>query len=509
MAGALAFGPLVLGVFLLAHQLTLHEVIAGVTFQGDGTNLGSALALTGGQLPYDNFALAQPPGMTIIMLPFAGIAHAFSSAVGLSAARVVTAIVAAADVFLVAFLARYHGLASTAAAGILFALYPFAFLATGSALFAPWLLFCCLLAAVLAFEETELSSSGGHLLAAGLLLGYAVVIKPWAIVPALVLVGCCLVKRREYSGHLIGGIVAAIVIPCFIFFLAAPGNFWRDVVVAELGQNGARAGAVGSRFAQVLGLGAPIGLHSAGALATALAAIVLAVILLVMLAQRHLVSVMDIFFLVSSVALVLVALVPDQLPSDYGYFAAGFFMVLVGNLVGNVMEILSSLPGGQTDVGATLGGGISLVVVAGAIALIAVGSPKETSYERGWFLRHGTNPSALVDAHVPRPACVLSNDASVLVVSNRAIGHPSGCPSLLDPDGLIAASGLQAGATTSPALVTEWEQYLGASSYVVISDSGGAIPWDPALRSYFDGNFTRVAQNRTLAIFANKGNAIP
>ncbi|MGH9303956.1 MAG: hypothetical protein ACRDZ5_06010, partial [Acidimicrobiales bacterium] len=195
MAGVLAFGPLVLGIFLLAHQLTLHEVITGVTFQSDGTNLGSALALTNGQLPYDNFALAQPPGMTILMLPFAGIAHAFSSAVAFGAARVVTALVAAADVFLVAFIARQHGIASSAIAGVLFALYPFAFFATGSALFPPYLLFGCLVGVLLAFDEGEFAT-GARLVVAGLFFGYAVVIKPWAIVPAIVLLGCALVAKR-------------------------------------------------------------------------------------------------------------------------------------------------------------------------------------------------------------------------------------------------------------------------------------------------------------------------
>ncbi|MGH9303661.1 MAG: hypothetical protein ACRDZ5_04505, partial [Acidimicrobiales bacterium] len=322
------------------------------------------------------------------------------------------------------------------------------------------------------------------------------------------LLGCALVAKRVAFGRLLVGMVAGIAIPCFIFFLSAPGSFFHDVVVAELGQSGARSGSLGSRFAEVFGLGAPIGLHSAGALAIALAVIVLAAIVLLGFLQRHLVSALDVFVLVTAVVLVLACLVPASLPHDYGYFVAGFLMIVLGNFAGNVMSLLSVVESRDTDVGGMLAGGAALVVVAGAIALIAVGAPKVTNYERGFFLRNGNNPSALVDAHVPKPACVISNDASVLVIANRILGQPSSCPAILDPDAMITAASLPKGATSDPGLVAKWEQYLGASNFVVISERGGAIPWNAALRGYFDNSFTRVAQGHRLAIFANKGNPL-
>src|SRR5579871_3010173 len=78
-AAIAAFIPAVMSIFVIIHQLTLSNVINGASLPGAGTNFSSAMALAGGQLPYNtyptSFPLTQPPGMTLILLPFAFIAH--------------------------------------------------------------------------------------------------------------------------------------------------------------------------------------------------------------------------------------------------------------------------------------------------------------------------------------------------------------------------------------------------------------------------------------------------
>jgi hypothetical protein len=45
VAAFIALMPTVLAVFLIAHELTLHDVVGGVTFPAAGVNFASALAL--------------------------------------------------------------------------------------------------------------------------------------------------------------------------------------------------------------------------------------------------------------------------------------------------------------------------------------------------------------------------------------------------------------------------------------------------------------------------------
>jgi hypothetical protein len=258
-AGVLALVPTVLAIFLIAHELTLHDVVGGVTLQQAGVNFASSLALSKGQLPYDNFVLTQPPGMSILLLPFAWVAHTDAGS-AVTAARALTAFVAVIDVFLVAFSARLHGIASTFVAGVVFAMFPYAFSATASVMFEPYLLLFCLLAFHAAFTQGQLAR-GGRLVLAGALVGFAVAIKPWAILPAIVLVVCAAFYWREAILRVLGGLVLGIVVPCITFFLAAPHAFVRDVVNAELSTGSSQASSgLTTRIAEILGVGAPLGI---------------------------------------------------------------------------------------------------------------------------------------------------------------------------------------------------------------------------------------------------------
>lgn len=493
VAATLSLAPMVLAIFLDAHQLTLHNALKGATFTADGTNLGSALLLSAGRLPYNNFVLTQPPGMSILMLPFAWAAHAASSNGTFTAARIVTAVFAVADVLLVGLVARQRGFAGSIIAGATFALYPFAFHATASAFLEPYLLFFCLFGLYLAFPNGELAE-GRRLVTAGVLLGFAITIKPWAVVPAAAVLICSGVRWKEVFARFGAGVLGGVVVPCLFFFVAAPGPFWHDVVVAELGggTSASAAPSAANRLATLLGIGPPIGIHDGRGLAVGITVVLVLATGLLTLARLKLSLMLDWAIIGTTVVLFIIAFIPHSIPVTYGYFVAAFVAVVLGIAVGNLLSLISSI---GTGVGVSAAAGGSIVLVAVAVGLIALVAPKETHYEHAYFAAHGLDPMAHVDSAVPQGLCAISNDPTVLIVSDRLLGQPSSCPAIIDPAGILQASGLS-GKAAQAFLVTTWEQAMNSSRYLVINTDASSTPWAPQLNRFIRRNFTLASHGR-------------
>ena len=192
------------------------------------------LALSKGQLPYNDFVLTQPPGMSILLLPFAWGAH-IERAGALGAARALTA---PSDLlgltFLAALTARFHGVAarhhrrrdvrhlpqdsSTPPHGDAGALSP-VLLPAGPP--------CRLHEGQLA--ERRPPRPGGSL------VGFAVTIKPWAIVPAAALLVCAAVSGVSPPSCGCSAASSRCRRSPHIFVLAAAGSsFVHDVLTGEL-----------------------------------------------------------------------------------------------------------------------------------------------------------------------------------------------------------------------------------------------------------------------------------
>jgi len=502
VAGFLALMPTVLGIFLIIHELTLHGVLGGVGLAPGSVNFASSVALSKGQLPYDNFVLTQPPGMSILLLPFAWIAHSNGSA-GLDAARGLTAAVSVIDIFLVAFTARFHGISSTFIAGVLFAAFPNAFYATSTVTLEPYVLLFCLLAFQAAFVQGRLAD-GGRLVLAGALIGFAIAIKPWAIIPAIVLVVCAAINWRQALGRLLGGLLLGIVVPCITFVLASPSAFVRDVVGAELGRGPAAAVSPGlsSRIAEILGLGSTLGISSPDGLAVGIGAVIVIVIVIAALARASTASTLDWALLATVVGLAAIGLLPHQLPLAYTYFVAGFGAIVVGNSVGGLVAVTSSLGVGSGQVSSTAAAGLTILCVAAMVAVVSVAAPKETDFWRSYFLQNETNPSAAIDSVVPKGACVLSNNPEALVLADRFAALPASCPYVVDPDGIERVAG------STSAINAQWEQLVSGARYVVLGPGQPSLLSSPQLRRFFASHFSLV-RNSTYQIYLNNSPLTP
>src|SRR3974390_2532832 len=79
-----------LGLGLRIFQLTRPGYLAGFTQYDDGGDGRNALRLVDGVIPYRDFAMVQPPGSMLLMVPAALVSKVFGSAWALAAARILT-----------------------------------------------------------------------------------------------------------------------------------------------------------------------------------------------------------------------------------------------------------------------------------------------------------------------------------------------------------------------------------------------------------------------------------
>lgn len=106
-----------------ALQLTRPGFLFGLT-SDISDYLGAAVRLVSGSVPYRDFVFLQPPGIVVLLSPFAFVAHLIGTRDALAIVRLLTLIVAGANVLLVGRLVRHRGRLATLVACGLMALYP-------------------------------------------------------------------------------------------------------------------------------------------------------------------------------------------------------------------------------------------------------------------------------------------------------------------------------------------------------------------------------------------------
>jgi hypothetical protein len=79
-----------LALAVRAYQLSRPGYLLGVTEYDDGVLFGNALRLASGVIPYRDFAMVQPPGSALLMVPVALLAKVTGTAWGLAVARILT-----------------------------------------------------------------------------------------------------------------------------------------------------------------------------------------------------------------------------------------------------------------------------------------------------------------------------------------------------------------------------------------------------------------------------------
>lgn len=248
-------------VFLVAFGARLGSALKtsgglfGLGNYDDGVHFAAALGLVNGLMPYRDFLLLHPPGVALVLAPFAALSWLIGEPWAMATARVAWMALGGLNAVLCALVLRPIGRLAGLVAGMLYALLLGAVYIEYTTLLEPPATTVLLLALVL----TRLLGSGTEIgprryLLAGLLLGLSPVMKIWGVVAVLVVVGAIVARRGTRPALItLGGAVAAATALCLPFFVSAPGEMWRMVVVAQLGRRRA-AVALSERLNDILGV---------------------------------------------------------------------------------------------------------------------------------------------------------------------------------------------------------------------------------------------------------------
>jgi alpha-1,2-mannosyltransferase len=503
-AGIVIAAATLLGLGLRFYQLARPGHLLGVTEYDDGADFGSALRLVNGAIPYRDFITVQPPGITLLMLPAALLSKLTGTAWAMAAGRILTAAAGAAAVLLGGLLVRHRGvLAVVVTCGIL-AVYPGSVQSAHTVLLEPWLVLACLAGAVAVFDGDQLA--GGRRLAwGGAALGFAGAIKVWAIIPVAVILVLSLPRPRQ-AARFLAGVAAGFLVPVLPFALAAPRALYDGVIVAQLTRSGIRV-PFWFRIQQMTGLTAAHLSDATVAVAALLAvALVAGVFACAWLVTRRPPPALDWFGVVSA-ALVAAAFL---LPADFYYHYPGFLAPFLA--LSLALPAARLLAGGP---GAVLGRRLgelrldrlrwSMAGLAGLVMVVLpFAVPRAEDAPTPVYL------VAAVRQVIPPGACVLTDQASLLIAADRFSSGVPGCSLMVDGTGTDFVLGHGRNGFTAgrvPAVAAVWRQAFGTAQYALLTPvNTRRIAWTPALRSYFALHFVLVhGAWQPLSLYIRKG----
>ena len=497
--GAVIVAATLLALGLRAYQAAQPGHLLGVGDYDDGADFGSAIRLIHGALPYRDFILVQPPGITLLMTPAAAVSVLTGTAWAIAAGRILTIAAAAAAVVLGGLLVRHRGVfAAIVTCGVI-AIYPGSVQAAHTVLLEPWLTAFCLAGAVAAFDGDRLA--GGRRLAwGGAALGFAGAVKVWAIIPVAVIALLSLPRPRRLA-RFAAGVAAGFLIPVIPFAALAPGRFYASVVVAQLARTGART-PLASRLQYLTGLTAwNLGSIGFAVAAVCLAVVVVATLIAAWLVTRHGPAPLE-WFSVATAGLVVVAfLVPDDFYYHYAAFLAPFLAMAFALPAARLIDGWRAPPARAARLRRCAAGLAGLAILALPLAAPGAEDSATPTYAQA---------VAALKRVIPPGSCVLSDEAALLMSADRFVSSAPGCPEIVDGTGTSYALGhgqnaLSAGRVAAVAAV--WRQAFGAARYVLLTPyNPHRIAWTPWLRAYFRASFSRVSGNwAPLQLYAREG----
>jgi hypothetical protein len=499
---------IVIGVGLLSLGLSLWQLTQPgyIDFYDSGVYFAAAFHLIAGALPYRDFTFVQPPGIVLLLSPVALVGRIFGTHDGFIVGRVLSAIMTALNASLLALLVRHRGRSAMVIAGGGLALLPVASFVSSGLRLEPYLIFFVLAGSLMVFpRHAGGNASTLRLAIGGLLFGVAAAVKLWAFFPFIALVICLAPRFRARVLAFVGAAATGFVVLCLPFFLAAPKNFVSEVFTQQLGRkaNATNDGGVIFRLKAMTGFIDTSLAPTSREVVIAFGALLVIVVLAYSRRMRR--EGVDLYLLVAAVISVVGLLVGPDSYNYYGYFTAPFLLGLLGISVarlaapiGRLVRAERSSPGPRR-VGA---GACALAGGALLVALIIEGTTFYTSYAYAWG--YSDYPYSAITNLVPPGSCVVYNQVSYGMFTNRLETSDPTCPDVVDPTGMWMACGYQLVAPP-PRCVAAWKSDFEAAQYVVLSlpDTPG-VAWDPSLMAWFRTNYFQVFGQPYIYIYERK-----
>jgi hypothetical protein len=149
----------------------------------DGVYYTAAESLTFGRIPYRDFVFLHPPGLVLLLTPFAALGRLTSDPTGLAVGRVAFMAVGALNAVLIAMLAKRWSWIAAALSGLLYACWMPAIYGEQSTLLEPLATTAVLTALLLMVRPGVEELTRRAEILAGVALGIGVSIKIWYATP--------------------------------------------------------------------------------------------------------------------------------------------------------------------------------------------------------------------------------------------------------------------------------------------------------------------------------------
>ena len=491
----------VLALGLRLYWLSRPGFLLSVNEYDDGNYFGSAVRLVYGALPYRDFLIVQPPGITLLMIPAALLSKVTGTAWGMAVGRLLTAAAGAAAVALAGLLVRHRGLLATVITCGIMAVYPDSIQAAKTVLVEPWLVLFCLIGALALFDGDGLTTRTRRLVWGGVALGFGGAVEPWAIFPVLVLAVLALRWPRRLAAYA-GGVAAGFLVPVIPFAALAPHSFYEATIVAQIGS---RPGAVRYpfwfRLQDMTGLAdvtRPTHLQDLAA-TILIVAVIFGSLGLAFLLTWRLPPALDLFAVGTMVLVVAAFLWSSQFHYHFAAFLAPFLAMAIALPVSALVGDLRLLSGRDAPAPPDPSRPSALQWGAAALAGLAVLILAVVQF--GWETNHyphlRTSVVASAQRLIPPGSCLLADEVSFAVMTNRLVSDVPGCSLLLDSTGtnfaLSHGRDPETGAARFARLNAVWTYAFGHAQYVWLSGlNNHRVAWTPQLRSYFEAHFTRI-----------------
>ena len=435
--------------------------------------LGGSIRLVHGALPYRDFVFTQPPGFALLATPFALLSEVVGTRDALAVLRLCTPLIAAGTVVLTGALVRHRGRAATLVACGVMAVFPAELYALRSGLLESVVDLLSLAGAALVFDGDRFTGSSRRMALGGGAFGFAMLVKLPAILPLVVVAILCVPHLRRRVLPFVGGAAAAFLIPVVPFIVAAPGEFFRDVVATQIG----RASASGRvPLPQRLGdMTATSAFGGSGTASIAAAVVIVGIVVAAFVLSRRRPSTFELFVLGSAAIIAMAQVGPAWYYEQYTAFFAPFLALTLAISVARFRGVEPAR--------------ISLAAAAAAVAALALNQIA--------FIYGETAPdvATAVDAVVPAGGCTLSNAPKYLVTTNRFVAAALRCTTMTDPQGATLAF-----ANSPAASLAMWQSAFVHADYVVTSTpiAGWDMPRSPVLRDYVAAHFHEVRSGALL-----------
>lgn len=209
----------------------------------DGVHFAAAFGLWHGLVPYRDFLLLHPPGIVLLLLPFAALAELVGEPAAMAAARLTWMGVGGLNAVLVVVVLRRVHQRAAVLAGLGYAVFfPAIYSEHSTLLEAPGttaLLAALALTRLLDQQRPPpvVGCAAAGCAVAGLLLGLAATVKIWGVVAVAVMVVAVALRRGGRPALLVtaGASVGAVLV-CLPFFWQAPALMWQMVVADQVGR---------------------------------------------------------------------------------------------------------------------------------------------------------------------------------------------------------------------------------------------------------------------------------